>query len=505
MTLAISGPTVLNETVALTAGSKGCAGTVTTTECSLSLTLGAGAYTATISTYDAAGGTGHLLSSAQGVGFVVTAGTSNTIALTLSGAIARFLVVPGDVFSSSNVSGGIDLYGSGAHPLLIEALDASGSAIVGAGAPTYTVSVNTGNFNPTLTQPPAAQPNRFTVQPPGNFVAGNTTIGIAASFAGASTDGCALPGAVCTGSANVDMQDLIAVANDNQSVTLYGQFGTAPLKTIAQTSAANAVGFDSSGDLFVATSASVIEYAYPYTGGGFPLTGSTGGTAIAIDPNSNLLAVSAGTGTEIFTPPFLSAPVTVTQSGETANVAAWNGSSRLWVSYSGMDDEIDEYQSPYSGAHIVSISPLGTTTALAFDNANDLFGYDTTNAKIDEYNAPPTTASASFASPNTTSLAIDPNSNRLFVTQCATCNALASPDQVVEFKSPYANTSTPFKTIASGVANDTRVIIDGQSVLFVINQSSNAIAEFAPDYNVPPVTVTTGIAGATGIAVSPSQ
>jgi hypothetical protein len=503
MTLAITGPTAVNETVALTAGSNGCVATVTTTACSLSLTLAAGAYTATISTFDAAGGTGHVLSSAQNVGFTVVAGTNNTVALTLSGAIARFAVLPADVFSTSNVAGGISLYGTAAHALLIEALDASGSAIVGAGAPTYTVAFNTGTFRPTLTQPSAAQPNRFTVQPPTGFQQGTATIGVTASFAGSTTNGCALPAAVCTGSVDVSMSDLVAVSNNNQTVTLYGQFGTAPLATVATASAANAVAFDKTGNLFVATPTTVIEYAYPYTGAGFPLTGSTGGTAIAVDPNSSVVAVAAAGNTQVFTPPFLSAPVTVTQTGETPIAVAFNNSSRLWISYNGTDDEIDEYHSPYNGAHVASISPLGTVTALAFDSGNDMFGYDTTNAAIDEYNSPPTTPNATFANANTTSLAIDPSTNHLFATQCATCNSQASPDQVVQFQSPYSNGSTPAKTITAGVANDTLIVIDGASVLYVINKSSNAIAEFAPDYSLPPVTVTAGITGPSGIAVSP--
>jgi hypothetical protein len=503
MTLAISGPTPVTATVGLTAGSTGCVGTNASTACSLKLTLTAGAYTANVSTYDVAG---HLLSGVQSVPFTVTAGTNNAIALTLAGAISRFLVTPADAFSANNVAGGLDLYGTGAHTLLVQALDVDGNSIVGAGAPTYSVAYNTGNFTPVLTQPLATRPNAFTVQPPANFTTGTATIGITASFTGQPMNGCALPGAVCTASVNVAMKTLVAVANGNHTVTLYGQLGGAPLATIAETSATYAVAFDPSGDLFVGTSSTIIEYAPPYTGSGFPLTGSTGATQLAGDPNSGNVYAIAGTSGQAFTPPFLSAPVTLAIAMQTATAIAVDQNGNIYLASTGAANRIDGFKPGFT-TPTYALTPPGAINSLTIDGNNRLFAGDATG-DIDYYSAPQGGGSptASFASANTTGVAVDPTGN-LFVTQCATCNALTSPDQVVEFRraSGFNSGTTPYKTLTAGVANDTGLAVDGAALLFVMNKSANNLAEFVPDYNLPPATVSTGINAPAGVAVSPNQ
>ena len=52
MTLAITGPTTVNQTAALTPTSGGCASTLASTQCTLQVALTPGSYTATLSTYD---------------------------------------------------------------------------------------------------------------------------------------------------------------------------------------------------------------------------------------------------------------------------------------------------------------------------------------------------------------------------------------------------------------------------------------------------------------------
>ncbi|HEY1975788.1 MAG TPA: hypothetical protein VGG89_04565 [Candidatus Baltobacteraceae bacterium] len=101
MTLLLSGPTPLAETVGLTPSSPGCSGTGDATKCTVTVTLSAGKYTATIDTYDAVSCAGsscvipsgaHLLSEAKDAPFSVKSGKANSIDVTLGGVVASLSV-----------------------------------------------------------------------------------------------------------------------------------------------------------------------------------------------------------------------------------------------------------------------------------------------------------------------------------------------------------------------------------------------------------------------------
>lgn len=101
MTLLLSGPTSLAQTVGLTPSSPGCTGTGEATKCTVTVKLAAGSYTATIDAYDAVSCAGssciipsgaHLLSAAKNAPFTIKSGKANTVDVTLGGVVASLAV-----------------------------------------------------------------------------------------------------------------------------------------------------------------------------------------------------------------------------------------------------------------------------------------------------------------------------------------------------------------------------------------------------------------------------
>lgn len=216
ITIDISGPTDVDETANLTVSSSGCTSSLASTICTLSVPgLQPGDYTATLATYDQTNGTGNVLSAAQSVAFTISAGTSNTVSLILSGVPAKTLVAPANSNSAANGSGGYDLLGQGAHAFIVESLDADGNIIIGPGAPLFTVGTPSGSLSGVTTSPStttSSAPNSFTVTPPTSFASGTASFTVAPTFAGQATDGCTQSGANCSAlTVTVDMKSVSRV------------------------------------------------------------------------------------------------------------------------------------------------------------------------------------------------------------------------------------------------------------------------------------------------------
>jgi hypothetical protein len=183
---------VSSTTTNVTPSSKGCAATNSGTQCTVTVTLAAGSYTASVSMYSGNSASGEVLSHAQAIPFTVGVGKANTVQLVLNG-IPHSLAIAGadnDVFGSSN---GFTLFGTSARRVIVSALDATGNLIVGPGAPTYTTSLGDGS-GWTVGSTTAANPNAFSITPPGikNDLA---HVSVVANY---RDDTCAQPGAVCT-------------------------------------------------------------------------------------------------------------------------------------------------------------------------------------------------------------------------------------------------------------------------------------------------------------------
>jgi sugar lactone lactonase YvrE len=174
MTLAISGPTKLNEVVALTPTSSGCSNDPTGTTCQLTFVLAACAtnncYLATVATYDAVScsstctipPSANELSAAQNVPFTIYTGKANVVNLVLGGVPASVEVTPLHPGYLQGDAHRLQIWGPTPQKLTIVALDADGNAIVGAGAPTVSASTSGKTLN--VTGPATNAPNTVVLQ-----------------------------------------------------------------------------------------------------------------------------------------------------------------------------------------------------------------------------------------------------------------------------------------------------------------------------------------------------
>ncbi|MBV8489418.1 MAG: hypothetical protein JO199_02720, partial [Candidatus Eremiobacteraeota bacterium] len=235
--------------------------------------------------------------------FDVVSGQANTIAMTLSGIPNRILVLPASGSAIPKGNGGFDLIGIGAIKWIVEAMDADSNIILGAGAPTFTVSAPHGSFTVALTQPTATAPNTFYIQPPATYKSGSTSIDVQASYSG-EADGCAQNGAVCDTGFTVDMQQLFAVASQTTiKILKLGSLTT--LATLAPSTTVNAIAFDSSGNLYASTCGAncggsgpdaILKYAAPFSGTPVSITnGIDHPEGILIGSNGELYVANAGT------------------------------------------------------------------------------------------------------------------------------------------------------------------------------------------------------------------
>ncbi|MFY9739501.1 MAG: hypothetical protein WAK11_10685, partial [Candidatus Cybelea sp.] len=147
----VSGPAAISQTLAVGPNAGGCAPAAGGTSCQLTLALPSGTYMGTIGVANTAASTA--------IAFTVTPNGQNVFGVTLSGVAAQVAVVPASSLSAQNVQGGIDLYGSGRHPLLVEAFDANQNVIVGTAPATFTLSQAGGALPVGITQPSTTAPN----------------------------------------------------------------------------------------------------------------------------------------------------------------------------------------------------------------------------------------------------------------------------------------------------------------------------------------------------------
>jgi hypothetical protein len=272
-----AGQTALTFTMNLQSTSPGCAVSLGQVQCSTSVQLFPGMYTATISTFDGTFGGGNLLSSGQNLAFTVSATGSNTIPMTLSGVPASILVTPlSQAFTGTMVSGFV-VGGMVAQPMSVVALDADGNYIVGQGSPTMKLSTVSGT-GWTVTNPPVAQPNVFTVEPP-IATSSTLTLQVTATYPDAT---CSLSGAVCTATFSVknDPRTLFVFACHGVSTSCIDSGGGAvfvyappytgtPITITAGIDGPSGVAVDALRNLYVANwnNNTVTQYAPPYTGG----------------------------------------------------------------------------------------------------------------------------------------------------------------------------------------------------------------------------------------------
>jgi streptogramin lyase len=176
LTLDLTGPTTVSETVSLLPNAQGCTSTLASTQCTLlvpGLTAcphAGNCYTASIATYDSITGcpsacdvsAGNELSANETIPFRVTTGQANAISATLDAIPYDVVLVP-SANSTLNGSpyGGFTLSKCGSDQVNVFAIDADGNYILGAGAPVP--SLQSDNSKLTVATPSPAAPNTFTI------------------------------------------------------------------------------------------------------------------------------------------------------------------------------------------------------------------------------------------------------------------------------------------------------------------------------------------------------
>lgn len=436
LAISVTGPTTISQTVSVGPNSNGCSPTAGGSVCQLTLSLPAGTYVGTV------GGTA--------VAFAVAAGTNNTLGLTLGGVPSQVAVVPASSASSENAQGGIDLYGAGKHPLLVEILDANQNVMIGSSGATFTLSQAGGSFSLPVAQGATIAPNVFYVTaltaPNGNSAILRAT----ANYNGPGNP-CAQSGAVCAGTARVDVRQILAVANSGANdVALYVTGQSAPFATIQSgVVSPQALVFDTAGDLFVANqSGTVTEYPPPYNQAPISIaSGINHPQSLAVDARGDLF------------------------------VANGNGSNTVTV-----------YSAPYGGPPLTTISSnIDDPVSLALDSNANLFVVNAAANTVTEhappYSGTPIVIGKGLNTPN--SAAIDARGN-LFV-----ANLNSTPNSVVEYTPPFSSGSVPAATITNGV-NEQGSIAAMSSNLFIPNQGANTVTEYAAPYTNPPTTIVGG-------------
>src|ERR1700729_1014209 len=430
LSINVSGPTTISQIVSVGPNSSGCTPASGGTTCQLALSLPAGTYAGTIGS--------------SGVAFSVSAASTNALNLTLGGVPAQLAVVPASSMSAQNAQGGIDLYGAGKHLMLVELLDANQNVMVGGNNASFAVSQAGGSLPVAVTQASPTVPNLFYLTAPASPGSSSAILRATANYNGPANP-CAQPGAVCRGTAKVDVRQILGVANSGaNSVTLYVNGQTTPLAAI-QNGVTNpqALIFDAAGDLFVANQT---------------------GTVTA------------------YSPPYNQTPVAIANGVNRPQALALDARGDLFVANGNGSNTVTMYSPPYGGAPAGTLSSgVNDPLSLAVDSSSNLFVVNAAANTVTEYAPPytgtPTTISKGLNTPS--SLALDVRGN-LFV-----ANLNSTPNSVVEYAAPFSSQSTPIATITNGV-NEQGSIAVASANLFVPNQGANTVTEYtAPYSNVP--------------------
>lgn len=526
MNVNLNGPTLVNQNVSLVPGSPNCVPTLGAHVCSYAFDLAPGSYTASLTAYDnPTPGLGNVLSITSNVAFSIVAGAVNAVHLTLAGVPAQIVVRPATRSSAVGVLGTIDLFGTAAHAISVQAIDADGNQIVGPGAPKFTIAQTGGALPLTVATPAPATPNQFGVTPPASYAAGSATLTVTASFAGQPTNACLAASAACTATVAFDMMPLVAAVSNNKATIYEGGLLNAYATVTLDVNQPSALAFDPAGDLVVASCLrgcgngssldSVNVYAPPYNGLPVQITsGVSGPVSLAFDASGDLFVGNCGScnlggtdGVAEYKPPFTSAssPAVLTTSGVAdPRALALDASNDLFVlncfsCTSGGADAVTEYASPYGGSAAATIASgqLNSPNALALDSSADVFVSSFNNNTIYEYAPPYTILKAAITTGvnSPSSIALDAAGD-LFVGENGGNN------KVQQYTPPFSALSAPALTISTNVHNPGAVAVDPLANLYVANSGGNGVGLFTSPYAGAPSTLA-GQGTATALAVLP--
>jgi len=386
-------PTGIPAYVNLTPTSTGCSSSLASTVCTAVLPLPAGTYDASLSTYDQTGGAGNLLSHAQNVPFTIVAGTANAISLTLGGIPASIVALPFAPGYLRGGTGGLTIYGPASQKLVVEALDADGNVIAGAGAPTLSVTPSI-NGALTVTGPSTAAPNVVTLaaSTSGNpAVVTPQTLQLAVTATPASQSGAAQL------TANIPLRiahSALYVSAGSGAVNVFydGNLnGASPNVQITQSiNGVEGVAVDAAGTLYVANyfGNNVTEYPAGSTSASLPSVTISNGIfqphGVAVDAAGTLYVAndppgSFGTVTE-YLAGSTSPSVTLGNSSGIIDGpygVAVDAAKTLYVGNPGLNgtgaNTVQEYAAGSTSPSVTITSGVSTPYGLAVDAAGTLY------------------------------------------------------------------------------------------------------------------------------------
>jgi DNA-binding beta-propeller fold protein YncE len=309
------------QTVGLTTSASGCTSTLASTQCTLTLSLAAGSYVTTLTTYDGANGSGNVLSSAQTVPFTVTAGIVNTVAISLGGVpVSAALIVNTPATMPGDNVNGYTLAAGKSATVTILGVDADNNYILGAGAPTATLTSTNANLY-TVTAAGSGAPNTFTVTNASSHPAGARLIG---TVTPAAQSGATIATAIVR---VVSQTPTLYVEMSTEYVAGYSQTGASSVAAYSSASNPSSAVYDPhNGLLYVTNGGNSTVAAFSPTLGTpqvYPFAGLNEPEGIIFDPNNNDLYVTSEAGNTVTA--YNEAGVAQTLSGTFPNLNAPHG------------------------------------------------------------------------------------------------------------------------------------------------------------------------------------
>jgi streptogramin lyase len=398
LTLDITGPTSVSETVSLLPTAQGCSSTLASTQCTLSVPglaacpHVANCYTASIATYDGITGcpsacdvgSSNELSANETIPFHVATGQANTISATLDGIPNGVVLVPSPS-STLNGSpyGGFTLSKCGSDQVNVFGVDADGNYILGAGAPVP--SLQSDNPKLAVATPAPAVPNTFTIS------RSNANLPMPGSTANliATVTPFANSGASAVSSSPIQM------TFDSSTCGVFTEFN---IPTASSSPQGIALGAD--GNLWFTESSSNkigrITTAGVVTEFSTGLTGSSNPVGIALGPDGNMWFVECGAGNvDTITPSGIITQYTVGSVAPFGIAAGPDGN--LWFTEKGTAKvgQIDtagtvdnEYATTTAGSHplVITAGPDGNLWFV--ENTGNNIGRVTTDGTVKEFPVP---------------------------------------------------------------------------------------------------------------------
>jgi hypothetical protein len=436
----------------ITSGSPGCTTPtpISPLTCQISFSVAAGSYTADFATYsgvlDINGNPqGSELSANVDFPFTITAGATNNVSATLGGIPASLIVAPVTPGYLRGDATALRLWGPNSEEVFIAALDASGAAIIGTGAPALTVT--SGSSTLRVSAATSSAPNIFLLEAstsgsPLVVTPGRVLLSVTA--APASSTGISTPVTASVPVTIAHSAVYVSLSSPNDVDVFYdGNTGTPTQIAVGVT--VRGLTVDSNGTLYAAVPAN--EAVGEYRAG-----------------TSTQIASLSGSG----------------MSGPMALAVDLNG--RLYVTNNTAKTVTEYVRDSTTAAATLNDSSIDGPLGIAVDSSGTVYVANNSANTVTEYTSGATTPSVTLtASPGNIDgpdgVAVDANGT-LYV-------ANNTGNTVGEFQ---PGNSAPSVQL-TGVSGPYGVSVDAAGTLYVVNNTAKTVTEYANGATSPTVTI----------------